>query len=243
MDSTFRLETAQPGVVRLLQLSDTHLFAQAERTLLGVNTRESFLAVLQQVADEAEPFDMVLVTGDISQDYSAASYQFFAAQIETQVLCGRWQMVLLNSEVYAAAHGWLQRSQLEYLSACAREHPELHLLCSLHHLPRLVGSAWLDTQTLHNQDEFHAVCRDLPSLRVVLSGHVHQEYDETIAGVRYLATPSTAIQFEPRSPDFMLSALPPGWRYLELREDGSIETRVCRLSHGHFEPSFSASGY
>ena len=41
-----------------------------------------------------------------------------------------------------------------------------------------------------------------PQVRGVLCGHVHQEYDALHQGVRFLATPSTCIQFMPLSRDF-----------------------------------------
>ncbi|NVK22419.1 MAG: 3',5'-cyclic-AMP phosphodiesterase [Kangiellaceae bacterium] len=65
----------------ILHISDSHLFADAEQTLLGVNTRESFEAVLDNVTRQGVEPDLIVMTGDISQDYSAKSYQYFAERI------------------------------------------------------------------------------------------------------------------------------------------------------------------
>ncbi len=67
--------------IRLLQITDTHLFAEAEGQLLGIRTAESFQAVLDAVNAQQQPFDLILATGDLSQDYSTASYSRFADMV------------------------------------------------------------------------------------------------------------------------------------------------------------------
>lgn len=262
------------GQISVLQLTDIHLFAEETGSLLGVRTAESFKAVLESIVNQGMPFDFILVTGDISQDYSPESYQRFAHMIEllhapvffvpgnhddsplmyrmfaslgvhTQrhMICGRWQFVFLNSEVYAVPHGWIQRSELNFLKECCDAHPELHTLVCVHHLPQLVHSRWLDTQTMHNQDEFNAFVKRMPNVRAVLCGHVHQEFDKVLQGIRYISTPSTSIQFEPFSHNFSLDIAGPGWRYLTLNTDGTMDTKVHRLPQGRFIPDTGVEGY
>ncbi len=259
---------------RVLQITDTHLFAQPDRTLLGVNTRSSFNAVLEAIVAQQREYDFVLFTGDISQDYSPASYRYFASRIgilgkkvfflpgnhddgplmykmfgalgvntERQIRCGRWRFVMLNSEVYAVPHGWLQRDQLDFLTDCVREDPDFNTCVCVHHLPRPVGSEWLDTQTMHNSAEFLDCVRGLPNIRLILTGHVHQDYDVTDGGLRFIATPSTSIQFAPRSREFRLDDIGPGWRYLTFHDDGRVDSELCRLPQGLFRPRFNSSGY
>lgn len=67
--------------IKLLQITDTHLFAADEGSLLSVRTADSFTAVVQEVHHRQVPFDYILATGDISQDHSAESYQRFAEGI------------------------------------------------------------------------------------------------------------------------------------------------------------------
>ena len=61
------LPQAQDGSVRLLQITDTHLFASAEGRLLAVRTAESLAAVLEQVQANEHPYEVILATGDLSQ--------------------------------------------------------------------------------------------------------------------------------------------------------------------------------
>jgi Icc protein len=67
--------------VRLVQITDTHLFEADDGCLLSVNTAESFRAVVHSVVHQGVSFDAILATGDISQDHSKASYQRFAQGI------------------------------------------------------------------------------------------------------------------------------------------------------------------
>ena len=61
--------------IRIIQITDTHLFADPQRRLLGLNTHQSFLAVLEAIPAHYPAFDLVLLTGDLSQDDSLRSYQ------------------------------------------------------------------------------------------------------------------------------------------------------------------------
>ncbi|MDA0117165.1 3',5'-cyclic-AMP phosphodiesterase [Vibrio sp. T11.5] len=63
--------------IRLLQITDTHLFEAADGSLLSVNTGDSFKAVIDAIVEENPAYDAILATGDISQDHSEASYQRF----------------------------------------------------------------------------------------------------------------------------------------------------------------------
>lgn len=64
-------------IVRVIQVSDTHLFADKKDTLLKVNTYNSFKTVMQQVEAEVQsakkPF--LVFTGDVSQDEKPLAYQ------------------------------------------------------------------------------------------------------------------------------------------------------------------------
>ncbi|KDM92440.1 3',5'-cyclic-AMP phosphodiesterase [Photobacterium galatheae] len=79
---TYSLPQKNSDSVLLLQLTDTHLFADEAGSLLGVATKDSFHAVLDEVAAQSRPFDAIIATGDISQDHTPESYQRFAHGIE-----------------------------------------------------------------------------------------------------------------------------------------------------------------
>lgn len=61
--------------VRVLQFSDMHLFADPGKTLLGLDTEQSFLEVLHKAQTTHWPAELVLITGDLVQDGSREAYQ------------------------------------------------------------------------------------------------------------------------------------------------------------------------
>ncbi len=261
--------------IKLLQITDTHLFAPADGSLLSVNTHDSFLSVVSAIIDRNVAFDAILATGDISQDHSEASYQKFeqgiaplekpcfwlpgnhdykpnmgsvlpSKQIQPveHVLLGEhWQMVLLDSQVVGVPHGRLSDQQLALLDDKLSAHPQKHTLVLLHHHPLLVGSQWLDQHTLKDAQDFWQVVEKHSNVKAILCGHVHQDMDKLHHGVRVMATPSTCVQFKPNSNDFALDPQSPGWRELELFDDGSLATEVNRLESGCFQPDFTSAGY
>ncbi|MGR5168022.1 3',5'-cyclic-AMP phosphodiesterase [Vibrio astriarenae] len=262
-------------VVKLLQITDTHLFSDEEGALLNVNTRDSFEAVVDMVKTEGVQFDAIVATGDISQDHSAHSYQRFldgiaplekpclwlpgnhdfqpsmgevlpsvqVRALEHGLLGKYWQVVILDSQVVGKPHGRLSDQQLELLDSKLTEHAERHTLVLLHHHPLLVGSAWLDQHTLKDSEDFWSVVDKHQNVKAVLCGHVHQDFDQTRGDVRVMATPSTCVQFKPRSTDFALDNQAPGWRELSLHACGKVETRVQRLNSTKFMPDFASGGY
>jgi Icc protein len=72
--------------VRLVQVTDPHLFADPESQLLGVNTANSLQAVIDTFMASSATADLVIASGDISQDYSATSYHNFVRQISSTKL-------------------------------------------------------------------------------------------------------------------------------------------------------------
>jgi Icc protein len=142
---------------------------------------------------------------------------------------GGWHIVLLDSCVRGEAYGRLGHAEIERLDAALAQHRKLPALVSLHHHPVPIESRWMDTMRLHNADELWAVIDKHPQVRSVLWGHVHQNYDAYRHGVRLLATPSTCVQFAPRSVNFATDPLAPGFRRLILSADGQMMTDIVRV--------------
>ena len=154
-----------------------------------------------------------------------------------------WQVLLLDSQAQGETCGRLSEQQLVMVDEAVAAYPHHHLLVAVHHQAVPVGCAWLDQHNLRNADELAVRLNQHNATRVVLCGHVHQGFDEVQNGIRYLASPSTCIQFKPLSDDFALDHTAPGWRQLSLHPDGRLSTRVWRLPPDAFVPDFSARGY
>lgn len=275
MESLFQLTVARGAPVRILQITDTHLFAGEHETLLGVNTLRSYHAVLEAIHAEARPYDIVVATGDLAQDHSVAAYQHFANGIATlnktclwlpgnhdfqpamvdtlanagvnpakhMLLGDRWQIILLDSQVFGVPHGELSDYQLEWLERTLSLYPQRHALILLHHHPLPSGCTWLDQHSLRNAHMLGEVLQHYPLAKTLLCGHIHQDLDLQWEGRRLLATPSTCIQFKPLCTNFTIDTLSPGWRYLDLHPDGTLTTELHRLDGTEFRPDLDSDGY
>lgn len=80
-DTALREQSLPPGTIRVLQLTDTHLYAEPVGTLLGVNTLDSFQRVVAHFRDNYWPIDLLLATGDLVHDASPAGYKKIQAML------------------------------------------------------------------------------------------------------------------------------------------------------------------
>ena len=204
--------------------------------------------------------DAIVVTGDVADDLSPAAYANFHAALEPwrlPVYCvpgnhdapalmsqalgagrfqfggrarfGAWDALFVDTHVDGRPEGCVAPAELARVDRELAAMRGPVLLC-LHHPPLPVGSAWLDAVGLENADALLAVIDRHASVRAVLCGHVHQAFDRSRNGVRVLATPSTCAQFMPGTERCVMDLEPPGYRWLELLDDGGLRTEVCWLA-------------
>lgn len=259
--------------LHILHITDCHLSQGADGELLGVNTRDSLDAVLARIAEDGQQPDLVLATGDLAQDASVEAYTHFKQkmaafgcpvswfpgnhdarasmqavvgdgdELRKVVRLGDWQFILLDSLVEGKVHGWLADAELKLLEDALSATPNVHTLVSLHHHPIDIDCRWLDKIGLHNRDVFLDILDQHDQVKGVLWGHIHQQLDTQRRGVPYYATPSTCIQFLPRSDDFAIDEVAPGYRWLRLYPDGRIETEVKRADAFEFNVDMNSTGY
>ena len=268
------LPTDELGHLSLLQITDTHLFSDADDQLLGVKTAQSFMAVVELALKDAPLCQGVLATGDLTQDHSAQSYFSFSREIKklnlpcywlpgnhdvqsvmlpsllegdlppVKLLQSKyWQIVLLDSQIPGMAHGHLSVEQLVFLKEVLTTNPDKYTFICVHHHVLPVGSAWLDQHILKNHQALLDIIAPFEKVRAVLSGHVHQAQEICLNGVTFFTSPSTCVQFKPNSDDFAIDDSAPGYRYLSLRKDGSIKTRIERIQKDLFHAEADSQGY
>ena len=244
----------------VLQLTDTHLFADEEAVMAGMQTVKSFRAVMEQVSTLPRRPDLILLTGDLSQDESTASYHRLRDAINalgipaysipgnhdvptvmTPILQGgqfatarslqkdNWNLILLDSVVPGQTAGRLAETELAFLDEQLSAHPELPTLVTLHHPPCLINSTWMDDIGLLNAEEFFTILDRHSQVKLVVFGHIHQEFAGERNGIRYFGSPSACVQFKPRSETFTLDQTLPGFRLLTLHSDGQFDSSVERV--------------
>lgn len=225
--------------IRLIQITDPHLFGDAHGALRGIQTLPALERVLAHARAHEPMPDAWLVTGDLVQD-DPAGYAHFRrcfAGLGRPVLClpgnhdqpaamrqalagepfrlggtidlGGWRIVLLDSTLPGTAGGRLAPEELRRLAKALADAPARHALVCLHHQPVDMSSRWLDCVGLENGAELFDILDRHRQLRAVVWGHVHQSFEQLRRGVRLLATPSTCAQFLPRAEDFAIDAARP----------------------------------
>jgi 3',5'-cyclic-AMP phosphodiesterase len=244
------------SAIRVIQITDPHLFGNAAETLRGVNTLESLERTLADASGHIAIADAILVTGDLVQD-DAGGYEPFRrifSRFGKPVLCvpgnhdlvpqmraalsdapfvldgpvdiGAWRFVLLDSVVANQAGGHISVEMLSKLDEDLGRARQRHSMVCLHHHPVAMSSRWLDKVGLSNANEFWSVIDSHPQVKAVVWGHVHQPFEGSRRGVRLIATPSTCAQFQPRSDQFVIDNQPPAYRLLTLHSSGAIDTGV-----------------
>jgi len=141
------IRNSEEGVIRVVQITDTHLFREPDANLLKLNTQDSFEKVLELIQSNESAIDVILATGDIAQDASVEAYMRFGKAMEDfdapfywipgnhdrrRVMQGvdlykrafdgsahfaNWQFIFLDSSVTGEVHGLLGKSELAHLAA------------------------------------------------------------------------------------------------------------------------------
>jgi Icc protein len=266
-------EAFPPGTLKILQLTDTHIYADAVGQLLGINTLDSFQAVLRHFRETHWPLDLLLATGDLVHDASPRGYQRMAEMLsgfavpvlslpgnhdKPGVMQEHLQAPGVHTEsvsdhgnwrfvmldsVVPDSEGGHLRDEQLQILEEALASATQHVLVCLHHQPVNVGSAWIDTMAISNPEAFFDIIDRHDCVRGILWGHVHQTYEGERNGIRLMASPSTCVQFAPNVDDFEVDHEPPGFRILALHADGSIRSEVVRTDAMPHGLDLASSGY
>jgi Icc protein len=269
MEQGEAMGTNRGDALRIAQLTDLHLFADASASLLGIQTEDSFHRVLDLVRHTFPRPDFLLLTGDLSQDGSSASYERLRQALLTMpmpafCLAGNhdcearlrrilptacvleeqhWLVLMVSSVVPERVHGLLSEATFAWLDAQIAANAAKGVLIAFHHPVLPLGNQWMESILLHNSQRFMHLCDRHPQVKVVVNGHAHQEFDVLHGGVRYLVAPSTCVQFLPHAAQFQVDRQAPGFRLIDLWADGTITTTVHRVGAHLFQPDLVAGGY
>jgi 3',5'-cyclic AMP phosphodiesterase CpdA len=105
---------------------------------------------------------------------------------------GSWRVVLLDSQVRGAAHGFLDEIQLQILASALAENPTRPVLTCLHHGP--VSYCPSSGCRLHNSAALLHLLASHPNARGVICGHAHLDLERADHQVKLFVTPSTCSQ-------------------------------------------------
>lgn len=248
------------AALNVLQISDLHILDTPGDTMLGVNTEYYFQQTLARAFAIHGHFDLILVTGDLTQEPSSSSYRRIASHLadyKTPCLClpgnhddptlmaahlnnawvkydqqirlGSWRFVLLNSRVDDSPAGRLSKNDLIWLEALLEKQTDDFFVVAVHHHAYLSGCAWLDRIGIENGQQLLDLLERYDNVKALVNGHIHQDLKRHHQHITMLSAPSTCFQFATNSADFMIDDLPPGYRVLNLFDDGSLTGDCYRL--------------
>jgi Icc protein len=258
----------------VLHITDPHILAKPDDTLLGVKTAFYFNAVLDHALQSSRQFDLCLLTGDLAQEPCRASYNYLLNALQAYgipCLCipgnhddfnmmqavlntesincskrqilGNWQIIGLNSQILGSEGGHLANDELAFLERHLQDNLNLNTLIAVHHHCLPTGSNWMDSMMINNAEGLLGIIDRYPQVKAIINGHIHQVMELEINTVRVLTTPSTCFQFKPNSEKFSLDDMSPGYRWLELFNDGTVKSEVVRIPESLIGLQLNTHGY
>jgi Icc protein len=207
--------------LRILHLSDTHLYGDGSLHYGVVGTTAALERVLARASD-LQDVDVVVLSGDLSDDGSEESYRRLRDRIEpwaaergaevayamgnhdhpdafATVLGSRtrvcevagFRIVTLDSSVAGHAHGSLGTAQLDGLAGVLAEPAAHGTVVVVHHAPT---SAMTPLLRLLELDDPHALLNvlDGSDVRLVLGGHYHHALSTVERGIPVVVAPGVA---------------------------------------------------
>lgn len=137
---------------RVVQISDSHLFASQQGKLLGLNTDESLRLVLEKVRAEQPHIDAILATGDLSQDGSTAAYQRFHELLSEFEAPSFWLQG--NHDITAPMLSTL--GARSHLSPCVVKSADWHIIMLNSAVEHEVPGYFQDTELAFLKESLHA---------------------------------------------------------------------------------------
>jgi Icc protein len=239
----------QPPGATVLQLSDTHLTRTPGDEVQGADPTRRLLTVLDRWRRTGWSADLVLLTGDNTDDGSVDAYRrlhealvplgapilavagnhddratqetVFGAATTAEV--GRWRIVGLTSAVPGQVHGTIDATAVARQLDGLDDRPTV---VAIHHPPRSRSThEWF---RLDGGDELLAVLGARPHVRMLVSGHLHDVF--ALAGpgsLALLGAPSALVAIGHDGDRFEIGVdAPAGARALHLADDGTFTTTV-----------------
>jgi Icc protein len=193
----------------VVQISDSHLFAEKSGLHHNTNVYQNLIKVLHKIK-QLPHIDVIIFTGDLTQDHTNASYQLFVQAFEecaiitpVYYLAGNHdEPTLLNHHLVSApfcqakiieTNDWQillmasksdtpagEVTQQQFDQVANNIDVKKSQLLLMHHHPVDAGF-FIDQHGLNNQQQFSDFIESFPSIVAVGCGHIHQALTLPIA--------------------------------------------------------------
>ena len=245
------MSTSSERILRILHLSDTHLYGDGTLHFGVVDTRAALARTLER-AGELAAVDVVVASGDLSDDGTPESYRLLQWMLEPwaaergavvvyaignhdlragfeEVLGGRtrtleikgFRIATVDSTVPGAGYGNLDEAQLDALRVALETPSRNGTIVVLHHPPVPAQTTLLHELELQNPEELLDVCAT-GDVRLILAGHYHHSLATEAEGIPLVVAPAVANTADPlAAPGTERAAIGAGFAYIELVGDDS----------------------
>jgi 3',5'-cyclic-AMP phosphodiesterase len=238
-----------PAGATVLQLSDTHLTRTPGDEVQGADPLRRLRAVLDRWRRTGWTADLVLLTGDNTDDGSVEGYRRLHEALlplgapvlavagnhddrvtqesvlgpATTAEVGRWRVVGLTSAVPGQIHGTIDAAAVARQLDGLDDRPTV---VAIHHPPHSRSThEWF---RLDGGDELLAVLGARPHVRLLVSGHLHDAFELAGPGdLALLGAPSALVAIGHDGDRFEIGVdAPAGARALHLADDGTFTTTL-----------------
>lgn len=233
--------------MRLVQVTDCHLSADPEAIYRDASPDDK----LRRFGPAVDCFapDRIVLTGDLSDDGSADSYERIrdwamdrpapvawlpGNHDDRSVMAPLFEAAGFDAGPVIGAGGWQLvlldsawpgRTEGELddgrLKPLDRLDPARPAGVFVHHQPLPMGAAWIDKVPLVRPERLWSALADHPEVKFLAFGHVHQRFRRHYRGIECLAAPSTVANSRPATEQFTPEPSAPVGRWFELMPDGS----------------------
>ncbi len=255
LQGTHRAQRGEARGFRLAQISDCHLPANPDTPYRGLKSDPGLGAVVKAVAawqadaviltgdlsedaSESSYRRLVQQLQILNIPICALPGNHDAPELMMQYFpngpydgpyrqkAGAWQLVLFNSARPRRIYGSIDTADLQQLAEWLQAEERGPYLLALHHQPIPVGSPWIDKHRLRQPEELLQCVALHPQIKAVAWGHVHQAFEKLVGQAQFMSAPSAAANSLPGTDRFSLDPRGPACRWLELFDDGRLESGI-----------------
>lgn len=240
---------------RLAQITDCHLLADEDGWYQQVQPARHLAAIVQQLL--AEQPDAILLTGDLTQDHTAASYQLLAQLLsplqcpvfvtpgnhdDITLLAALTQQAPFRPERSLALGHWLiallnskgetpagtfNLTEQQWLARQLQHSVANDIWLFCHHHP-LPLNCFIDK---HGQQDAGRLWQHIaasPRIQGIGHGHAHYAYQTQHQGVKVVGCPASSVQFSATA-DWQTYDGGPQWCDWYFKPDGEVSWQFRQL--------------
>ena len=116
---------------------------------------------------------------------------------------GNWRFVFLNTQLIGSVAGKLSDKELLRLEGVLTQasSQQKNIALVMHHPPVAVDSGLMDSSMLTNADNLFELLLPYNNVKLILTGHVHQDYSLSYQNIAIETAPATCLQFSKKAND------------------------------------------